>query len=88
MKTSSYVSKTLPSVSVVDLNLTSGVYRGVLGVGLSHFFCIVYPRDLFSSFKGSHGPSFNNRRALSPISSDRAESSCREFMMLTVEILE
>ena len=27
------------------------------------------------------------RRALSRISSDRAESSCREFMMLTVELL-
>ena len=65
------------------------VYRAAfLAYVLSDFFLMVYPRDLFSSFKGSHGPSSKSRRALSLISSDNDESSCRKFMMLTDEILE
>lgn len=37
VETSSYVSETLPSVSVIDLNLMSGVYGSVLGVRSPRF---------------------------------------------------
>ena len=80
MKTSTYVSKALSLVYVIDLNLISGVLGGVVCVGSPQFLPHYKFQSSVSSLKGSHGLSSKSRRVLSQISSDRAESSCHEFM--------